>query len=184
MKTMMIPFYSGATIDDHRPWYDMSVEERSDNVVLTIADGSRRGEPTPLKGRRLEVSKAVDELMRIVITLDDEFAAVPDSKYAGEYHIYLGEYDPVTDTLMLLDFIDDTPPPPPLAEGVERNVAEAIAAIQSGRQVNASQFRVTDDELSRLIQLYGVPTRSAETSESSTVDAVTSPTDDALASSR
>lgn len=108
------PIYSSASLDRDEPWYNLACTTRG---VLTIgADANRRKGVSPLAGSRTSLNTLIasaqtravapGEVVLIAITEDDELVVETLSEHQGIYHAHLGYYDPATDTLTLLEFLE------------------------------------------------------------------------------
>ena len=117
MIVIRTPIFSCASSNDHRTWYDLSCDE---NGKLNIGLVNFGGEALGVAATQHDVAKGVadaqfahgwpmenGERIAIMATLDGVIEYIPETKLNGVYQAHLGFYDPVTDTLDLLEFIDD-----------------------------------------------------------------------------
>lgn len=162
MNIQRIPIRSGAALGDDRPWYAFTVSPAGE---LAFTSANRRGEVSPLQGRAFDlpamIAAAIGDSDRAMVAVDvqDELVAIAIPKLVIpedgtppvipapiELHAHLGWYDRATDTLDLLEFVDDTPVAVPAAVA---QVLSAIDLVQQGAADNV-QLSLTDDELAVL----------------------------------
>lgn len=112
------PIASNASIDAPYLWYDLAVDE--DSGVLAVA-GNYKGDTLP--SASLDIMAATQahrkayesdssaftrsrRLALMTLLEDGSLVAIPEQDLAGEYLAHMGFYDPVTDVLTLLQFVD------------------------------------------------------------------------------
>ena len=125
MRTERLPINSSPSLEDSRFWQDLQAtpggvvigpkrgnNDGKDLLALTCADCKHKlADANNLLAAEAALH-APDDLMILAIGLDGHIVIEPEGTTAI-YLAHLGFYRRSTDTLELLDFRDDTPPPPP-----------------------------------------------------------------------
>lgn len=103
-----VPIASASAIDDPRPWVDIALDGPMLNLDRANVGGRDLGRLVPTQ--TLDAAKArgvTDEMpMVLIIDLDEQTRWVREDEQPPECIAHLGWYDPASDTLRLLEFVE------------------------------------------------------------------------------